>query len=62
MESTPQVVRESLQHDVLQAILRELEALGIFEQACEQRRAREAAESTRRVRKLMRKRMEREGY
>ena len=41
--------------------VREMKNRRAFEKPSE-RRARETAESTRRVRKLMRKRMEREGY
>ena len=44
-----------------EGMFREMKNRRNFEKPSE-RRAREAAESTRRVRKLMRKRMEREGY
>ena len=44
-----------------EGLFREMKNRRAFEKPSE-RRAREEAESTRRVRKLMRKRMEREGY
>ena len=44
-----------------EGLFREMKNRRAFEKPSE-RLAREAAESTRRVRKLMRKRMEREGY
>ena len=44
-----------------EGVFREMKNRRAYEKPSE-RRAREVAESTRRVRKLMRKRMEREGY
>jgi small subunit ribosomal protein S21 len=52
------VLKKKMQRE---GMFREMKNRRNFEKPCE-RRAREAAESTRRVRKLMRKRMEREGY
>ena len=52
------VLKKKMQRD---GMFREMKNRRNFEKPSE-RRAREAAESTRRVRKLMRKRMEREGY
>ena len=52
------VLKKKMQRE---GMLREMKNRRNFEKPSE-RRAREAAESTRRVRKLMRKRMEREGY
>ena len=52
------VLKKKLQRE---GVFREMKNRRSYEKPSE-RRAREAAESTRRVRKLMRKRMEREGY
>ena len=52
------VLKKKMQRE---GLFREMKNRRAFEKPSE-RRAREAAESTRRVRKLMRKRMEREGY
>ena len=52
------VLKKKLQRE---GVFREMKNRRAYEKPSE-RRAREAAESTRRVRKLMRKRMEREGY
>ena len=52
------VLKKKMQRE---GMFREMKNRRNFEKPSE-RRAREAAESTRRVRKLMRKRMEREGY
>ena len=52
------VMKKKMQRE---GMFREMKNRRNFEKPSE-RRAREAAESTRRVRKLMRKRMEREGY
>ena len=52
------VLKKKMQRE---SMFREMKNRRNFEKPSE-RRAREAAESTRRVRKLMRKRMEREGY
>ena len=52
------VLKKKMQRE---GMFREMKNRRNFEKPSE-RRAREAADSTRRVRKLMRKRMEREGY
>ena len=52
------VLKKKMQRE---GLFREMKNRRAFEKPSE-RRAREAAESTRRVSKLMRKRMEREGY
>ena len=52
------VLKKKMQRE---GMFREMKNRRNFEKPSE-RRAREASESTRRVRKLMRKRMEREGY
>lgn len=52
------VLKKKMQRE---GLFREMKNRRAFEKPSE-RRAREEAESTRRVRKLMRKRMEREGY
>ncbi|MCH1429042.1 MAG: 30S ribosomal protein S21 [Alphaproteobacteria bacterium] len=52
------VLKKKMQRE---GMFREMKNRRNFEKPSE-RRAREAAESTRRVRKLMRKRTEREGY
>lgn len=52
------VLKKKMQRE---GLFREMKNRRAFEKPSE-RRAREVAESTRRVRKLMRKRMEREGY
>ena len=52
------VLKKKMQRE---GMFREMKNRRNFEKPSE-RRAREAAESTRSVRKLMRKRMEREGY
>ena len=52
------VLKKKLQRE---GVFREMKNRRSFEKPSE-RRARETAESTRRVRKLMRKRLEREGY
>ena len=52
------VLKKKLQRE---GVFREMKNRRAYEKPSE-RRARESAESTRRVRKLMRKRMEREGY
>ena len=52
------VLKKKMQRE---GVFREMKNRRAFEKPSE-RRAREAAESTRRVRKLMRKRLEREGY
>ena len=52
------VLKKKMQRE---GLFREMKNRRAFEKPSE-RRAREAAESTRRVRKLMRKRLEREGY
>ncbi len=52
------VLKKKMQRE---GLFREMKNRRAFEKPSE-RRAREIAESTRRVRKLMRKRMEREGY
>jgi len=52
------VVKKKMQRE---GVFREMKNRRSFEKPSE-RRARETAESTRRVRKLMRKRLEREGY
>ena len=52
------VLKKKMQRE---GLFREMKNRRAFEKPSE-RRAREAAESTRRVRKLMRKSMEREGY
>ena len=52
------VLKKKMQRE---GLFREMKNRRAFEKPSE-RRARENAESTRRVRKLMRKRMEREGY
>ena len=52
------VLKKKMQRE---GLFREMKNRRAFEKPSE-RRAREAAESTRRVRKLMRKRMECEGY
>ena len=52
------VLKKKMQRE---GLFREMKNRRAFEKPSE-RRAREAAESTRRVRKLMRKRMEREVY
>ena len=63
-------VRENNVDQALRVLKKEMQREGMFREMKNrrnfekpsERRAREAAESTRRVRKLMRKRMEREGY
>ena len=52
------VLKKKLQRE---GVFREMKNRRSYEKPSE-RRARESAESTRRVRKLMRKRLEREGY
>ena len=52
------VLKKKMQRE---GLFREMKNRRAFEKPSE-RRARETAESTRRVRKLMRKRLEREGY
>ena len=52
------VLKKKLQRE---GVFREMKNRRAYEKPSE-RRARESAESTRRVRKLMRKRLEREGY
>ena len=52
------VLKKKMQRE---GVFREMKNRRAYEKPSE-RRAREAAESTRRVRKLMRKRLEREGY
>ena len=52
------VLKKKMQRE---GVFREMKNRRCYEKPSE-RRAREAAESTRRVRKLMRKRLEREGY
>ena len=52
------VLKKKMQRE---GMFREMKNRRAFEKPSE-RRARETAESTRRVRKLMRKRLEREGY
>ena len=52
------VLKKKLQRE---GVFREMKNRRAYEKPSE-RRTREAAESTRRVRKLMRKRLEREGY
>ena len=52
------VLKKKMQRE---GVFREMKNRRSFEKPSE-RRARETAESTRRVRKLMRKRLEREGY
>ena len=52
------VLKKKMQRE---GLFREMKNRRAFEKPSE-RRAREVAESTRRVRKLQRKRMEREGY
>ena len=52
------VLKKKLQRE---GVFREMKNRRAYEKPSE-RRARETAESTRRVRKLMRKRLEREGY
>ena len=52
------VLKKKMQRE---GVFREMKNRRSYEKPSE-RRAREAAESTRRVRKLMRKRLEREGY
>ena len=52
------VLKKKMQRE---GLFREMKNRRAFEKPSE-RRARQAAESTRRVRKLMRKRMERKGY
>ena len=52
------VLKKKMQRE---GVFREMKNRRAFEKPSE-RRARETAESTRRVRKLMRKRLEREGY
>ena len=54
-------VRDNNVDQALRVLKKKLQREGVFREM-KNRRAREAAESTRRVRKLMRKRMEREGY
>ena len=56
-----QALRELKKKMQREGMFREMQNRRNFEKSSE-RRAREAAESTRRVRKLMRKRMERERY
>jgi len=58
VEQALRVLKKKMQRE---GMFREMKNRRNFEKPSE-RRAREAAESTRRVRKLMRKRMEREGY
>ena len=63
-------VRENNVDQALRVLKKKMQREGMFREMKNRRnfekpsecRAREAAESTRRVRKLMRKRMEREGY
>ena len=52
------ILKKKMQRE---GVFREMKNRRSYEKPSE-RRAREAAESTRRVRKLMRKRLEREGY
>ena len=64
------IVRDNNVDQALKALKKKMQREGVFREMKlrrsyekpSERRAREAAESTRRVRKLMRKRMEREGY
>ena len=58
VEQALRVLKKKMQRE---GMFREMKNRRNFEKPSE-RRAREAAEATRRVRKLMRKRMEREGY
>ena len=63
-------VRDNNVDQALRVLKKEMQREGVFREMKNrrsyekpsERRAREAAESTRRVRKLMRKRLEREGY
>jgi small subunit ribosomal protein S21 len=58
VEQALRVLKKKMQRE---GVFREMKNRRSFEKPSE-RRARETAESTRRVRKLMRKRLEREGY
>ena len=58
VDQTLRVLKKKMQRE---GVFREMKNRRSFEKPSE-RRARETAESTRRVRKLMRKRLEREGY
>ena len=58
VEQALRVLKKKMQRE---GVFREMKNRRSYEKPSE-RRAREAAESTRRVRKLMRKRLEREGY
>ena len=60
-ESVQQMMRRFKKLCEKEGLTKEVKKRQYFEKPSE-RRAREAAESTRRVRKLMRKRLEREGY
>ena len=52
------ILKKKMQRD---GVFREMKNRRVYEKPSE-KKARELAESTRRVRKLMRKRLEREGY
>ena len=52
------ILKKKMQRE---GVFREMKNLRVYEKPSE-KKARELAESTRRVRKLMRKRLEREGY
>ena len=52
------ILKKKMQRE---GVFREMKNRRVYEKPCE-KKARELAESTRRVRKLMRKRLEREGY
>ena len=52
------VLKKKMQRE---GVFREMKNIRVYEKPSE-RKARELAESSRRVRKLMRKRLEREGY
>ena len=58
VEQAIRMLKKKMQRE---GVFREMKNRRSYEKPSE-RRAREAAESTRRVRKLMRKRLEREGY
>lgn len=58
VEQALRALKKKLQRE---GVFREMKMRKAFEKPCE-RRKRESAESARRVRKLMRKRVEREGF
>lgn len=58
VEQALRALKKKLQRE---GVFREMKMRRAFEKPCEQRK-RESAESGRRVRKLMRKRLEREGF